>query len=492
MIFPSYIFLLAFLPVMLIVWHSLRSARWKLFFLTTMSYLFYGWWDERFVLLMFASTLLDFFCGLGIERATYCDDADPRVREARRRFWLVLSIGGNLLSLGFFKYYNFFAESATAALSWLGVSISPPVLNVILPLGISFYTFQSMSYTLGVFRGENRATHSFLRFAAYVSMFPQLVAGPIVRYREIEDQMEQLDHAAIDSGRMCDGIWLFVIGLIKKIWIADTLAPVVNHVFDGTAGGAQAVGPLSAWTGAICFALQLYFDFSGYSDMARGLGWMLGFSYPVNFDSPYKAASPAEFWRRWHISLSSFLRDYLYIPLGGSRFGRSLMLRNLAIVMLLGGLWHGAAWTFVVWGAYHGVLLIVHACWRSWGIMKIPRPVGTAATFLAIVVGWVFFRAGTLDDAFGMLRTMFGLGGGDAWTYYSYSLGRNMPDIYGLYGGMHGVMVLLGILAIVFAMRNSQALPKPRAVPAAVILVALVMASMLTLAEETPFLYFQF
>ena len=479
MIFPSYIFLLAFLPLAVTGWYAIRSLRWRLFFLTAASYVFYGWWDYRFAFLMLASTLLDYVCGARIHASR-----DPVVR----RRWLIASIAGNLGSLGFFKYYGFFAESAQTLLAALDWHVSPPMLHIVLPLGISFYTFQSMSYTIDIYRNRCAPTRDLLHFMTYVSMFPQLVAGPIVRYSEIEEQLRSIDHDRIRTGPICDGVWLFVIGLVKKVWIADTLAPVAEHAFDISV----SPGLFTAWSGALCYTFQLYFDFSAYSDMARGLGLMLGFSFPVNFNSPYKSGNIAEFWNRWHITLSHWLRDYLYIPLGGSRCGTGRTIRNLAVTMLLGGLWHGAAWTFVVWGAFHGVLLSVHAAWKRMTGWRLTRAVAVPLTFGCVVVGWVLFRSGSLHRAGQMLAAMVGANGVEPLSYRSATLGLSLPRIYSQFGGLHGVLFLSVVAAAAFWAPNSEQLPKPRRAVCGVALGVVVAVTLTTLTKPTPFLYFTF
>lgn len=479
MIFPSYVFLLAFLPLALLGWYALRSVAVRLAFLTAASYVFYGWWDYRFCALMAASTALDYVCGARLHATDV-----PR----RRRFWLGLSIAGNLGALGFFKYYGFFTDSLQAALGTLGLELSLPTLQIILPLGISFYTFQSMSYTIDIYRGECRPTKDLLRFAAYVSMFPQLVAGPIVRYSEIEEQLAALDARRPALPQIADGVWLFVIGVVKKIWIADLLAPVAELAFDRTATPQLA----TAWAGTLAYTFQLYFDFSAYSDMARGLGKMLGFEFPINFNSPYKSASIAEFWNRWHISLSHWLRDYLFIPLGGSRAGNARTLRNLAITMFLGGLWHGAAWTFVLWGVYHGALLCVHACWKRAAVWHMPRLLAVPLTFLAAAFGWAIFRAGSLEGATTMWAGLFGFNGLEPLLCHSASLGLNLPEIYGQFGGLHGVLALAGIAVIALFLPNSEQLPKPHHPLAGAALAGIVLCTLTTFMKETPFLYFTF
>ncbi|GJM24127.1 MAG: alginate O-acetyltransferase [Phycisphaerae bacterium] len=479
MIFPSYIFILAFLPIMLSGWYLIRSYRLKLAFLTAMSYVFYGWLDYRFVALMLASTLLDYCCGQKIAQAHA-----PIVRKR----WLICSIAGNLSSLGFFKYYGFFSQSCADMLAVIGVDASLPVLNVVLPLGISFYTFQSMSYTIDIYRGRCQPTGDLLLFTAYVSMFPQLVAGPIVRYSDIEKQLATLRNQATNHEQICDGAWLFVIGLIKKIWIADVMAPVVAHAFDSETS-PQFV---TSWVGTICYTFQIYFDFSAYSDMARGLGLMMGFRFPVNFNSPYKSSSISEFWNRWHITLSHWLRDYLYIPLGGSRHGTSKTLRNLGITMFLGGLWHGAAWNFVVWGLFHGGLLMVHATWKRFSTVQLNRTLAICVTFMCVMFGWVFFRANSLEGAVSILSGMVGLHGIEPFTHLSSTLGVSLPGIYHQFSGMHGLAYLAFVGILTFWAPNSEEIPRFRQPVVGMALGTVAVCTLTTFMEETPFLYFMF
>jgi alginate O-acetyltransferase complex protein AlgI len=331
------------------------------------------------------------------------DPDGPRTRG--QRMALAVSIATNLGLLGFFKYFNFGVASVNAAADALGLGALhiDSTLRVVLPLGISFYTFQSMSYTIDVYRGHTRAMTSLVDFACFVSMFPQLVAGPIIRFAEIADQLRSRTHTVTKFAR---GIAFLCVGLAKKVLLANPCGVVADAAFN-----AHSVGTLDAWYGAVAYAFQIYFDFSGYSDMAIGLGLMFGFVFPKNFDSPYRAQSITEFWRRWHISLSTWLRDYLYVPLGGNRRGSARTYANLFIVMLLGGLWHGAAWNFVAWGGIHGALLAVErmagksALYAAW-----PAPVRTAATFELVLVAWVFFRASDLASAVRYLGSMAGLG----------------------------------------------------------------------------------
>jgi D-alanyl-lipoteichoic acid acyltransferase DltB (MBOAT superfamily) len=362
------------------------------------SYFFYGWWDWRFLSLIFISTVVDYWAGLAMERAGE--------NERRRRIALWVSVATNLGILGFFKYFNFFADSLAGLLQVVGVDTPVRHLNIILPVGISFYTFQTMSYTLDIYRRQLKPTRNFLDFAAFVSFFPQLVAGPIERAAKLLPQIEQ--PRTIRRGDMESGAWLVVWGLFKKCVVADNLAVLVDGVFGAeTATGAAALLALYA------FAFQIYCDFSGYSDIARGLARWMGIELMLNFNNPYFAVNPKEFWARWHISLSSWLRDYLYISLGGNRRGRGRRYANLALTMLLGGLWHGAAWTFVVWGAFHGLLLVVYHAWASRFAPKGGADSGRGVwlrrilLFHLVCLGWLFFRAESLGQAGALLQQIF-------------------------------------------------------------------------------------
>ncbi len=356
--------------------------------------MFYGWERPDFLGLIFFSTCLDYACGRVVGN-----------QESRfRPLALGLSVVGNLSLLGYFKYHDFGMESLNDIFAMFGQP-GFAYAHVALPVGISFYTFQTMSYTIDIYRGEVKPADSFVHVACYVALFPQLVAGPIVRYRDLAEQLRSRIHSWEKFGR---GAMIFMCGFAKKILIADSASRLVVAAFDVPPGNA-----LNAWVGITAYAVQIYFDFSGYSDMAIGLGRMLGFEFPLNFLSPYRSRSITEFWRRWHVSLSAWLRDYLYIPLGGSRGTAAKVYRNLFVTMLLGGLWHGAQRTFLVWGAYHGILLALERANGKksyWSFL--PGPLQVLPTFIAVMIGWVFFRAPTLKAAGAYLRTMFFLGEG--------------------------------------------------------------------------------
>jgi D-alanyl-lipoteichoic acid acyltransferase DltB (MBOAT superfamily) len=382
--------------------HRLQNA-----FLLLASLVFYGFWDVRFLALMAVSTGIDYYLALRIEASS-----DQR---AKRRC-VAISVALNLLILGFFKYFGFFADSTVALLNALGASASRTTLEIVLPVGVSFYTFQAISYVVDVYRGDIRAVRSPLDYGLFIAFFPHLVAGPIQRPVVLLPQI--IEPRKVRWDQVYAGLFLIAWGYYKKVVIADNMALVANPVFDSY----QTQSGLDLALGALAFTFQIYGDFSGYSDIARGLSKLLGFELLVNFNLPYFARSPADFWRRWHVSLSTWLRDYLYIPLGGSRGGRWLTYRNLFLTMLLGGLWHGAAWNFVLWGAFHGAILIAY---RALG--QEPRaaerspaaPLRYAAVlaqvlvmFALTVIGWILFRSRSLHQAVYMV-THLGLSGSE-------------------------------------------------------------------------------
>ena len=392
MVFTSHIFLFYFLPLALLVYYALPN-RFRNGFLTLASYLFYGWWMPWFVLLMMTSTVVDYFCA----KAISAQRAERRQRVAA----LATSIVVNLGLLGFFKYYMFAMENLNRLCELVGAD-ALGVLQVTLPIGISFYTFQTMSYTIDVYRGVAPPVKSFGDFSCFVSLFPQLIAGPIVRYNTVADQLASRTHTLT---KFSSGTSLFILGFSKKILLANPMGEVADAAF-----ASDSLMMVDAWFGVVAYAFQIYFDFSGYSDMAIGLGRMLGFELPRNFYAPYLADSITDFWRRWHISLSTFLRDYLYIPLGGNRKGTARTYVNLAVVMFFGGLWHGASWVFVAWGLYHGILLGVE---RSLGrrsfYNNMPRPLRVVTTFVLVLFSWVLFRSSTIAEAASYFTALFGI-----------------------------------------------------------------------------------
>jgi alginate O-acetyltransferase complex protein AlgI len=391
MLFNSFVFLFLFLPITYAVFWRLQTASSRYVWLTVTGYIFYGYWDPRFCILMAFSTAVSFTAGLAF---SHCED------QRRRKLCLIVPITVDLLLLGFFKYTNFILSATRDAVSLFGLRLQIPLLDIVLPVGISFYTFHTITYVVDCYRRIIRPTRKFFEFAAYVSLFSQLVAGPIVRFRQIERDLETLGSA--DRRRwMTLGIAFFLWGLVEKTIMADSLAAFV----DPALARYETLSTFSVWLIAVCYTFQLYFDFSGYSTMAVGLGYLFGLRIPQNFNSPYKAIDPSDFWRRWHISLSTCLRDYVYIPLGGNQDSR-VTYRNLMLTMLIGGLWHGANWTFVLWGAYHGILLALYRYNKDWW-ETFPSLIRQALLFMLVMVGWVFFRANNLTMATNMLARMF-------------------------------------------------------------------------------------
>ncbi|MFN0128495.1 MAG: MBOAT family O-acyltransferase [Verrucomicrobiales bacterium] len=423
---------------------------------------------------MLVSTAIDYFGGLLVGGA----GATAR----RRKTGLVLSITSNLLILGFFKYFGFSVGAASEVargLGWSPGEVPEWVTRIVLPVGISFYTFQSMSYCIDLYRGHARLAPSFLHFAAYVSLYPQLVAGPIVRYETVAEQLVNRPHT---TEGFVYGLTRFCVGFAKKILLANPMGPMADSAFGAH---PDVLGAPTAWLGLTAYALQIYFDFSAYSDMAIGLGRMFGFTFDENFASPYQARSVTDFWRRWHISLSTFLRDYLYIPLGGNRLGTGRTYVNLLTVMVLGGLWHGANWTFVAWGALHGAVLALErllgrAALSHW----LPRPLAVGSTFLIVLAGWVFFRSDSFEVA---ARYFEALAGARGTAETAALLEAEMATPYNL------AMLALG-LGIAFLLPSSQSLLRVLTLPkiGLVLAVFLLAVAMMFTQGHNPFLYFQF
>jgi len=468
MLFNSYEFIFLFLPIVLIGYYLLVPERGRLIFLTLVSYVFYGWWDYRFCSLMFLTTVIDYVAGLKIYQAR-----TPRGKRA----WLLVSIVSGLLLLGFFKYYELLARSTNEVATWFrGAPVQLlPILHLILPIGISFYTFHSMSYTIDVYRGIVKPARRFSDFTCFVALFTQLVAGPIIRYHDLADQLVFRTHTWDKAAR---GITFFVMGLVKKVILADGVAPIVARVFD-----MPSPGFVESWLGVVSYAMQIYFDFSGYSDMAVGLGYLFGFQIPQNFNSPYKAASITDFWRRWHISLSTWLRDYLYISLGGNRLGNFRTYLNLFITMLLGGLWHGANWTFVIWGGYHGALLAIErAAGKRSLVSSLPLPLQRAVTFVLVLIGWVLFRCSTLDQAGALFSGMLGLHGAgvSVWPFLA------LAPWCGL--------ILVLALAVTWSLPNTWEINwRPGFwLTIALAVLFLICLAVILVNSSSPFLYFQF
>lgn len=394
MLFVEFRFFWFFLAVFAVYW-SLRENRTRKIWLLVCSYFFYACWNWKFLFLIIASSALDYLVGSMLARTD-----EPKAR----RGWLILSLTANLGTIAFFKYYNFFVTSAAALLEWLGLPASLHTLNIVIPVGVSFYTFHSMSYTIDVYRRKLKPVSNFLDLACFIGFFPQMVAGPIVRAFAFLPQLRTLRRFADVDVR--GALVLFLGGFIKKACIADAVAPFVDRYFEAPGNFTAA----SAWVGVLFYAIQIYCDFSGYTDMAIACAQLLGYELPVNFRFPYFARNISDFWHRWHISLSTWLRDYLYIPLGGNRGPRWFVYRNIMVTMLLGGLWHGGAWTFVIWGGLHGLALVVHREWlrrteHRPSAQSIMRWLAWPLTIYWVCLAWIFFRAVDLKHALPALRS---------------------------------------------------------------------------------------
>ncbi len=461
MVFSSNLFIFLFLPIFLVSYYLLpfkaRSALILVF-----SYVFYGWWRPDFALLLGGVTVGTYALTMLMESPAW---------RPRRYAVLCVGVGLNLLALGYFKYFNFGMDSLNALLALAGMT-SVGFTRVVLPIGLSFFIFQAISYMVDVYRGDAPVTENLFDFAAFISFFPQLVAGPVLRYQPLADQFRYREHS---WKRFSQGSLIFMAGLSGKVLIADPMAPMVDAAF-----ALASPSLVDAWLGTLAYTIQLFFDFSGYSTMAIGLGLMVGFEFPKNFDDPYTSASITEFWRRWHMSLSTWLRVYLYVPLGGNRLGRGRTYINLVLTMLLGGFWHGANWTFVIWGLWHGGLLALERFWReSHPEPTLPRPVAMVWTLLLVMVGWVFFRAPTVSAAFSTLAGMAGLQG---WAM--------SPDLAWQVVPERLIVLMLGcVLVFVLPWLRQRAEGRAR-----VLLVPLFLWAVATLSSQafTPFLYFQF
>jgi len=498
MLFNSVEFLV-FLPLVLVVYYSL-SVRAQNLWLLAASWFFYGWWDYRFLTLLALSTVVDFYCGRGIRRGQ---------SQRAKKILLVCSVATNLSILGFFKYFNFFADSAVDLLHLLGFSASPVVLQILLPMGISFYTFQTMAYTIDIYRDKQEPADSFINFALYVGYFPQLVAGPIERASRLLPQLES--KRTVDAGKISEGVILILIGFFKKVAIADVIAPVVDQIFSDP--GSHGAGTLVL--GVYLFAVQIYCDFSGYTDIARGVSGLVGVDLMVNFQHPYFATSITDFWRRWHISLSSWLRDYLYIPLGGNRHGKLNTYRNLMLTMLLGGLWHGASWNFVIWGALHGVYLSIDKLVNSarqngalrGSLAGVKERLASASvvkqagfggafrsrsggvlrglfTFHLVCLTWIFFRADSFDTTMTYLDGLTRLGAALPFALDPWSFLRILPPV-----------VVLVFVEVMQYRKSDHTFFRAWPVWKQAALYLVVLLCIFTFGafdEEVPFIYFQF
>jgi D-alanyl-lipoteichoic acid acyltransferase DltB (MBOAT superfamily) len=519
MLFNSFEFVLYFFPATLVLYHACHASgrlRTGVAVLALASLGFYAWWDWRNLFVLGASIAFNFAAGRGIAAGG---------RSARA--WLVAGVAGDLAVLGFFKYWNFFAANAAAVTGW-----KTPLVDIALPLGISFFTFTQIAFLVDTWRGKARE-YRLLEYVLFVSYFPHLIAGPIIHHRQFMPQLARRFPAWKVADDFALGLAVFVLGLSKKVLVADNIAPVANAAF-GAAAQGHALDPVTAWAGVIAYTLQLYFDFSGYSDMAVGLSKMLGINLPINFNAPYRASSMVEFWRRWHMTLSRFLRDYLYIPLGGNRLGAPRRYANLLATMVLGGLWHGAGWTFVIWGAIHGTALAMNHLWRSvapaaW--MRMPatarNALGWVLTFGVVVLGWVYFRSHDVPSAHRLLGAMASVSkasilsfAGSAYASLAtlVSLGWRdlvptllgvaaiVPESFGIPAPVRFALAvpfllasaMFGPTALVLACRVRRAAGAPRlaarmpAYAAIVALAILFFACLGHMNNATEFLYFQF
>ena len=395
MVFSSLEFLFLYLPITLIAYYAV-PLRWRNAVLLAVSLVFYGWGEPRYLFLMLFTIAVDYVCG-------YLVGHWKAAGEMRRAKWaMVAAIVINLAILGFFKYYNFFADNLRAIRLFGGI----PDLDLSLPVGISFYTFQSLSYVIDVYRGDAEAQRNPVSFGAYVSLFPQLIAGPIVRYKDVDDQLREREHSVL---MVASGIRTFCAGFAKKVLLADVCGALWAD-FAAIPSAERTV--LGAWMGILFYTAQIYLDFSAYSDMAIGLGKIVGFRFLENFDYPYTAVSVTDFWRRWHISLSTWFREYVYIPLGGNRVGRWKLVRNSLIVWLCTGFWHGASWNFVLWGLYYFVLQMAEKLFLDRWLDKLPTALRRLYTMFWVVIGWLIFTA---SDSFAV--------GGEAWRYFGAMFG---------------------------------------------------------------------
>ncbi len=467
MLFTTIHFIGFFFLVFLVYW-ALPGKRPRLIWLLLASIFFYMSWNPWLITLILFSASVDYLAALKMEGMQH---------RWRRRLLLAASIGTNLGLLAVFKYVNFFLASAYTVQGWLGGAPSQRFFQVILPLGISFYTFETISYIVDVYKRRTRPVRNPLEYALYILFFPHLVAGPIVRPRDFLPQLRRRHRFNWD--RLQLGLQFFLIGLFKKAVLADNLVGIVDPVF----ANPGLFGSAATWLAVLAYSAQIYLDFSGYSDMAVGLAHMLGYRLPRNFNMPYLAVNIADFWRRWHISLSTWLRDYLFIPLGGSRGSRWQTCRNLMVTMLVGGLWHGANWTFVAWGGFHGLLLTAHKLlppWK-WRASAVFRPLAILTTLLAVCVGWVFFRAQTFADAGIILNHLFHLGPG-----------RSLPGPQLWTVGVVLAVLAAGYLLGAFAnlSRRERQLPAP--VMGAALTGLLLLVLLLSPEDGKAFIYFQF
>jgi len=481
MLFNSLIFLFVFLPITLLGWYTIKGQSYRLLWITILSLVFYAYWNWMFIGLLLLSIGIDYYCGLRITRHVNTDN-----KLAKK--WMITSIISNLLILGFFKYCDFFIKSVNL-LSFLPSEIS--YLNIILPVGISFYTFQSMSYSIDLYRGDAKPANSFLTFSAYVTLFPQMIAGPIVRYKSIAEQINNISKT-INWNLFKKGLFYLAIGLFRKVIIADNFAKVADPFFDTFLHFDHAF--IISWLGLLSYTFQIYFDFSAYSEMAIGLGLMLGFKFPVNFNSPYRAVSFSDFWTRWHITLSEFLRDNLYIPLGGNRNGNINTYKFLLITMLLGGLWHGASWMFIIWGLLHGIYLTIERL--IFGKIKKRNFIYSSLVFFFVCITWIFFRSPNMDTAIGIVKSCFLFNGIESLvpTYELLSI-KCLPTFTSYIPFKHIAAITLGLFTVMIIPNTNVLIERYNVHNKSIwvpIIIVIFIVDVLFCFKNSPFIYFQF
>lgn len=458
MVFSSLLFLFLFLPAVLALYYC-SPRRMRNFILFFFSLIFYAWGEPVYIIILLVSTLADYSFGLLLGRTS--------AGSAKRKWIVACSIAVNLALLSFFKYADFLIQNVNAL---LGTNI--PVMELPLPIGISFYTFQSMSYIIDVYRGTAKAQRNWIDFGTYVALFPQLVAGPIVKYNTIAGQLHK---RAETAGMFAEGVRRFTIGLAKKVLLANNIGLLWDHI---SASEPSSLPVFTAWIGIIAFAFQIYFDFSGYSDMAIGLGLMFGFRFNENFNKPYIAQSMTDFWRRWHISLGSWFREYVYIPLGGNRRGLAIQMRNILIVWLLTGLWHGASWNFIAWGLYFGVILLMEKWWGLTMLSRLPRWTRHLYAIVLILIGWVLFAFDKPSLIAGYIAAMWGFNGQSFW---------NDETMYLLYTN---AVLLITLTVASLPMKARSALPAAQLAWYGLLFILSI--AYLVDATFNPFLYFRF
>jgi alginate O-acetyltransferase complex protein AlgI len=461
MVFSSNLFLFAFLPIFLVCYY-LTPWRFKSALILIFSYGFYAWWRPDFLLLLAGVSGGSYAFALAIDSSS---------DEKKRYRLLFIAVALNLLTLGYFKYANFGVDSLNAALLAAGFS-KFEWAPVLLPIGLSFYIFHAISYLVDIYRKEAPPARNLIDFAAFIALYPHLVAGPVLRYHLLAEQFRSRVHSLQHFARGCE---VFMIGFCMKVLVADPVASLADAAF-----GAPLPTFADAWLGTLAYTIQLFFDFAGYSTMAIGLALTIGFKFPENFNDPYLSGSITEFWQRWHMSLSSWLREYLYVPLGGNRKGKARTYVNLFLTMLLGGLWHGANWTFIVWGAWHGGILAVERYWKEkFGTLPFPRWLLIAKTMLLVMIGWVFFRAHSMGEAIRMFKGMLGMQG----------MGLSDPVAWQVTNDRLIVLVIGVILVYLFPLIRRYAQG-----PIRFLIIPLFLWAVATLSAQsfTPFLYFQF